>query len=267
MNTETTNAPSFDPMARFPSLDAANEYLASHGKADAFAAVADQGEYILIARKAKAEGQEAPKAEAAPKGPAKAKGKAKAKAAPKEGPKAEAAPKAAPKGKKGLDKRNAEKAEALAAPKAKASAPKLEGEAANRWRKLDQRKWIGPWADRKGEAEKGICPNPGPAKADLASAVIGDWPKAAEGSFGGIFSADTHWPFRKRIAALAALIRAKDIPGLKKHDVKEISTTPIMIGKLRDLAIAALQAKAEKPQKGKAKAEAPKAEADQPQTS
>jgi hypothetical protein len=251
--------PSFDPMARFPSLDLANEYLGQHGKADAFAAIADQGEYILIARKAKAEG-EAPKADPKPrKGPAKAKGKGKKAEAPKEGPKAEGKP----KGKQSAAQRIA--AQGDLKPKAK-EAPKADFDPM-KWRKLDQRKWIGPWAEKAEKAAKGQLPDAGPAKADLANAAIADWRKASEGAFGGIFCADTHWPFRKRIAALAALIRARDLPGLKKHDVKEISTTPIMIGKLRDLAIAALSAKAEKAKgNGKAKAD-PAPEAQAPQSS
>jgi hypothetical protein len=257
--------PSFDPMARFPSLDLANKYLGQHGKADAFAAIADQGEYILIARKAKAESPEAPKADPKPrKGPAKAKGKGKKAEAPKEGPKAEGKP----KGKQSAAQRIA--AQGDLKPKAKAEGPKADP---IRWRKLDLdpaqggRKWIGPWADRKADAEKGKGPDAGPAKADLANAAIADWRKASEGAFGGIFCADTHWPFRKRIAALAALIRAKDIAGLKKLEIKEISTTPIMLGKLRDLAIAALSAKAEKAKgNGKAKAD-PAPEAQAPQSS
>jgi hypothetical protein len=260
MAIETTTAPSFDPMARHASLDAANEYLALHGKAESFAAVADQGEYILIARSpAKAESPEAPKADPKPrKGQGKAKGKAKKAEAPKEGPKAEGKP----KGKQSAAQRIA--AQGDLKPKAKAEGPKADLDPM-KWRKLDQRKWIGPWAERAEKAGKGQLPDPGPAKADLANAAIADWRKASEGAFGGIFSADTHWPFRKRIAALATLIRAKDLAGLKKHDVKEISTTPIMLGKLRDLAIAALSAKAEKAKgNGKAKADpAPEAEAPQ----
>jgi hypothetical protein len=261
MAIETTNAPSFDPNARFASLELANEYLASHGKAEAYAAIADQGEYILYVRLQKPEGQpEAPKADPKPrKGPAKAKGKGKA------SPKAEGQPEGQPKAKgkqspaqriaAGLEKAKAKKAEA----------PKADIDP-NKWRKLADRKWIGPWAERAEKAGKGQLPDAGPAKADLANAAIGDWKKASEGAFGGIFSADTHWPFRKRIAALAALIRAKDLAGLKKHDVKEISTTPIMLGKLRDLAIAALSAKAEKA-KGNGKAKADPAPEGQPQTS
>jgi hypothetical protein len=257
-NINSEALPSFDPMARFASLAEADAYLASHGKADAFAAIADQGEYILIARKAKAE---AP-AQAPAKAPAKGKGKPKPEAkgkAPKkaEAPKAEA-PKA--KGKQSAEKRIAAQGDLKAKPKPEAK------DYGNSWRKLDGRKWIGPWAEKAEAAAKGKMPDAGAAKLEIAKLEKGKpWNEAMAAPFNGAFSADTHWPFRKRIAALAALIRARDLAGLKKHDVSEISTTPIMLGKLRDLAIAALSAKAEKQKgNGKDKAEAP-AQAEAPQ--
>jgi hypothetical protein len=258
--------PAFDPMQRFPDLESANAYLAGHGKAEAFAAIADQGEYILI-------GRSAPKADLAPqapkKGPAKGKGKGKKAEGPKEAPKAEGKA----KGKQSAAQRIAAQGDLKG--KAKAD-PKAEGPKADpiRWRKIDLdpaqggRKWIGPWADRKAEAQKGKGPDAGSAKLDIAKLDKGKpWNEAMAAPFSGAFSADTHWPFRKRIAELAALIRAKDSAGLRKLEIKEISTTPIMLGKLRDLAIAALGAKAEK---AKGNGKAPKADqpqADQPITS
>lgn len=213
----------------------------------AFRCIPDQGEFILIAR------SEAPKADAekpakakAPKAPKPAKAAKPSKA---KGPKAEA-----PKAAKGASDEMA----------LKAAARRAEGRSGP----LSDRRWLGDWAKLESDAKAGRLPKLG-ASANLAEAKSEEWQKAAESAFGGIFSANTHWPFRKRIAALAALIRAKDEKGLKSLIIKEISTTPIMLGKLRDLAIAAL--KADKPSKAKhegngaaaapAEGEAPQAQA------
>lgn len=195
---------------RFPDADAAFAYLEANGLNKAeYKAAADQGEFILIALPAKADAPKAAK-------PAKAEGK---------------------KGRGGLQarmqKQDAEKAKA----KAKADAPKPEFRSEGRWHKLDDRKWIGNWAALRAAADAGRLPDAMGAKAERSQL------------FSGIFAANTHAPFEKRIHALAALIRAKDEKGLKLLAIKEISTTPIMLGKLRDLAIAALAAKAEKAEK------------------
>lgn len=232
MNANSEAMGAFDANAHFPSLEAADAYLAQHGQSEAFAAIADQGEYILIARKAKAE---AKKADAKPA--AKAKGKAKA-------------------GRKSNEARQADQRKADADAKAaKAEKPAKRDFIANpKWAKLSDRKWIGKWADFEASAKAGKLPDAMGAKAERKDL------------FGGIFAAETHRPFEKRILALAALIRAKDEKGLKALEIKEISTSPIMLGKLRDLAIAALQAKAEKPAKANGKAKpAPDAEAQAPQ--
>lgn len=213
-------ASEFNAMHRFPDGESAMQYLRDHGQRDHFKAAADQGEFILIALPAKAD---APKA---------AKGKAKA-----EG-----------KGRGGLQarmqKQDAEKAKA----KAKADAPKADFRSEGRWHKLDDRKWIGNWAALRAAADAGRLPDAMGAKAERSQL------------FGGIFAANTHAPFEKRIHALAALIRAKDEKGLKLLAIKEISTSPIMLGKLRDLAIAALAAKAEKPAKPAKAKPAPQAD-------
>src|SRR5258708_5075080 len=157
--------------------------------------------------------------------------------------------KPAKKGRGGLQarmqKQDAEKAKA----KAKADAPKPDFRAEGKWHRLDDRKWIGHWAALRAAADQGRLPDAMGAKAERAQL------------FAGIFAANTHAPFEKRIMALAALIRAKDEKGLKLLAIKEISTSPIMLGKLRDLAIAALAAKAEKPAKPAKPKAAPKAEA------
>lgn len=263
MNTETTIAPSFDPLARFASEEMAKEYLALHGKADAFFPVSDQGEYMILPlagdAKAKAEKGESPIKAArkakAEKAPAKAKGKAKAPAKAQAPAKGEGKA----KGKASADQRVAKGlAESKAPAKAKKEWPR-KGPA----RPLDGRAWIGHWAGLAENAAKGKGPDPMAAKAfDPKKAFYlsplagsGDMPKDA-----GIFWANTHRPFDKRIKALADLIRAKDAKGLKALVIDELSTTPIMLGKLRDLALAAFGAKAEK-QNGKAKEKGP----DQPQ--
>jgi hypothetical protein len=244
-NNGNGNAVPFDPLAHFPSLESASEYLAQHGKAEAFAAVqADKGDFILMARSAPK--PEAPKSEAKPEGKAKGQRKAKAKAEAKP-----EAPKPA-KGKKGSAARIAAGLAEAAKPKAEAK-PKATFDGP--WHKLSDRpRWIGKWADLEKAAREGKLPDFMGAKADYREIC------------GGMFAADTHKPFAKRINALAALIRAKDEKGLKALQIKEISTTPNMLGKLRDLAIAAFAARAEKPKRnGKAKvakpAEAPAPEA------
>jgi hypothetical protein len=235
---------------RFASPDEAFAAIEAAGlnKAD-FKAIPDQGEFLLIER-------EKPQAQA-PK-PAKA-GKAKAAKGEGKGKAAKAAP--APIG----GRSKADRAAAKAAKPAEAK-PDFSGP----WHKLSDRKWIGPWADRKAEAEKGKLIDAGSAKADLAGCEYGKaWQEMMEAPFAGIFAANTHWPFRKRIAALAALIRAKDEKGLKALQINEISTTPNMLGKLRDLSIAALAAKAAKPAKQQKAANgngaAPEAPAPSPQ--
>lgn len=153
--------------------------------------------------------------------------------------------------KKGLAARNEKFAAAKAKAEAEAKAPKAEvGEGAQAKRKaegnwqgkadLSDRRWLGAWANLESAAKAGRLPDAMGAKA------------SREDIFGGIFSANTHIPFTKRIFALADLIRAKDENALKALVIKEISTTPIMLGKLRDLAICALAAKA-KAAKAKAK--------------
>lgn len=223
-------ASEFNAMHRFPDGESAMQYLRDHGQRDHFKAAADQGEFILIALPPKADAPKAAKAK-----PAKAEGK---------------------KGRGGLQARMQKQDAEKKAAKAKADLPKPDFKAEGKWHKPDDRKWIGNWAALRAAADAGRLPNAGPAKPDLAASKMEDWGQDAREAFGGIFAALTHWPFRKRISALAALIRAKDEKGLKLLAIKEISTSPIMLGKLRDLAIAALAAKAEKPAKP-AKAKAP----------
>lgn len=207
----------FDATRRFPNADEAMEYLREHDQRNSFKATADQGEFILVAI--------APKVEP----------KAKKVTGKQVNPN--------PKGRKSVEARQAKAQTDAKAAKEKAAKPVADFRTTGLWHKLDDRKWIGNWAALRAAADAGRLPDAMGAKAERAQL------------FGGIFGAATHAPFEKRIVTLAALIRAKDEKGLKLLAVKEISTTPIMLGKLRDLAIAALAAKAEKPAKpAKAKA-------------
>jgi hypothetical protein len=245
MNTQTTHATFFN--SRFASADelfAAAELLGIDKSS--IKATADQGEWIAV--------NLAPAAPAKPEKPVKAKGKAKGKV------KAKPEGKAKPEAKKGLEKRAAKIAADLAKPKP----AKVEKESAFRdfkanpkWGKLTDRRWLGKWAQLEASAKLGKLPDVGPAKPDFAAVKEDgkEWAEAVQGAFAGMFTSATHWPFRKRIAALAAMIRAKDEKALKALEIKEISTTPIMLGKLRDLAIAALAVKAQKA-KAEAKPEA-----------
>jgi hypothetical protein len=56
------------------------------------------------------------------------------------------------------------------------------------------------------------------------------------------FSADTHRPYRKKLAEVVAMVEAKDIKGLKAYEIKPVSSSPKAIAKYRDLAIIAIEA-------------------------
>jgi hypothetical protein len=236
--TNTTNAPAtpFNFEEKFPTLEAAQAATKAADLANFKISRVVEGEWIVVDMKGKAQASPAPKA--APKAASKGKGA-----------------KAAKGGRKSVEGRQAaQKADAQKAKAEKgagdemarfAEQRKLIGKAG----KLSERRWIGPWQAFEASAKAGKLPDAMGAKAERKDL------------FGGIFAAETHRPFEKRILALAALIRAKDEKGLKALQVKEISTTPIMLGKLRDLALAALQAKAEKPAKANGKAKAPPVEA------
>jgi hypothetical protein len=227
--TNTTNVPTFDFNAKFETAELARAACEAANLSNFRISKVTEGEWIVVDMKGKAE---------APKAAPPAKGKAKAGKAAKRGLEARQA-----KQKAEAEKAKAAKAEKADKPKADFTGP---------WHKLSDRKWIGKWADFEASAKQGKLPDAMGAKAERAQL------------FGGIFAAETHRPFEKRILALAALIRAKDEKGLKALQVNEISTTPIMLGKLRDLSIAALQAKAEKPVKGNGKAKADGAPAQAP---
>lgn len=56
------------------------------------------------------------------------------------------------------------------------------------------------------------------------------------------FSADTHTRFRPKLAELVALVKAKDVKGLKAYPINPISTSPKAMDRYRNLAVVALQA-------------------------
>jgi hypothetical protein len=58
------------------------------------------------------------------------------------------------------------------------------------------------------------------------------------------FSAATHKPYRVKLEALVAMVKAKDIKALKSFEIKPYSSSPKAIARYRDLAILALDAKA-----------------------
>lgn len=72
----------------------------------------------------------------------------------------------------------------------------------------------------------------------IADAEAGKIPKAPD------FTAETHKRFRPRLAELEALVKAGDIKGLKAFEINPISTSPKAMDRYRNLAIAALSARA-----------------------
>jgi len=56
------------------------------------------------------------------------------------------------------------------------------------------------------------------------------------------FSAPTHARFRKKLDQVVAMVKAKDVDGLKAFEIKPVSTSPKAIARYRDLAIMALTA-------------------------
>lgn len=73
-----------------------------------------------------------------------------------------------------------------------------------------------------------------------ASAAAGIIPAAPD------FSKDTHKSWRKRLAAIIAMIEAGDIAGLKADTTEPKSSSRAILCRFRDLAIIALEAKAAK---------------------
>lgn len=81
---------------------------------------------------------------------------------------------------------------------------------------------------------------PGKRAAALEAAQRGEVPAKPD------FTAATHKPFRKKLDAVAALVEAGDIAGLKAFQINPVSSSPKAIAKYRDLAVIALEARAAK---------------------
>ena len=58
------------------------------------------------------------------------------------------------------------------------------------------------------------------------------------------FSAETHTRFRPKLAELVALVKAKDVKGLKAYPINPISTSPKAMDRYRNLSVIALEAQA-----------------------
>lgn len=87
-------------------------------------------------------------------------------------------------------------------------------------------------------------PEKAEAKAQLSkraalieAAQRGELPAAPD------FSAPTHARFRKKLDAVADLVVAGDIDGLKAFPINPVSSSPKAIAKYRDLAVMALEAR------------------------
>jgi hypothetical protein len=76
---------------------------------------------------------------------------------------------------------------------------------------------------------------------EIADAEAGILPSAPD------FSAETHKPFRKKLADLVGLVQAKDIAGLKAYAINPISSSPKALDKYRNLAVIALGNSAKQP--------------------
>lgn len=61
------------------------------------------------------------------------------------------------------------------------------------------------------------------------------------------FSAETHKRFRPKLAELEALVKARDLDGLKAYPIKPVSTSPKALDRYRNLAVTALEASAGEP--------------------
>jgi hypothetical protein len=81
-------------------------------------------------------------------------------------------------------------------------------------------------------------PKRGKRKAAEEAAARGELPAPPD------FSADTHKPYRAKLARLVALAAAGDVAGLRAMAINPTSTSPRALARYRDLAVAALEAQA-----------------------
>lgn len=84
---------------------------------------------------------------------------------------------------------------------------------------------------------KSTNPATGKRAAAVEAAARGELPVAPD------FTANTHKPYRAKLAALVAMVEAGDVAGLKAVTINPTSTSPRALAKYRDLAVIALTAK------------------------
>jgi hypothetical protein len=81
------------------------------------------------------------------------------------------------------------------------------------------------------------APTRGKRRAAEDAAARGELPQPPD------FSADTHRPYRAKLAKLVAMAEAGDIDGLKGVPINPTSTSPKALARWRDLAVMALEAR------------------------
>ncbi len=92
----------------------------------------------------------------------------------------------------------------------------------------------------KSEPAKAKAPRPLGQRAQIeADAMAGKLPKPPD------FTANTHARFRPKLDEVIALVKAGDVKALKAFKVNPVSSSPKAIVRYRDLAIMALEAKAQ----------------------
>jgi hypothetical protein len=97
-------------------------------------------------------------------------------------------------------------------------------------------------------ARRASKPAPAPAGAEpkerrhagMEAAKAGKLPEPPD------FSAKTHERFRGKLESLIAMVKAKDVAGLKAEPINPISSSPKALDRYRNLAVTALEAKAAK---------------------
>jgi len=109
---------------------------------------------------------------------------------------------------------------------------------AEKAKKARQKPKDGRKAVAKAKADKPAKPATGKRAAILEAAKNGILPPIPD------FSAPTHARFRKKLDQVVAMVKAKDVDGLKAFEIKPVSTSPKAIARYRDLALVALQASA-----------------------
>lgn len=105
----------------------------------------------------------------------------------------------------------------------------------------------GPLAEEAPAADRAKAASPEPEKkarrnpkyeAALEAAQKGILPEPPN------FEAETHRPYRKRLAELVEMAKAGDLAGLRAAKINPISTSPKAMDRFRNLAVVALEARA-----------------------